>query len=150
MPEGLLSAIHLVLQRREVKIARLNATYPKTRCAAIQQHHSASRQELARLRHADRVRRCLFIGVDRKSPADGQNGAFDPEPTYAAMTQLVASGASKVVVGWRDRRWRSAMPAMARRAFVNAARRCSDLAIRRVRAEERWGEACRRHHGLRG
>ncbi len=42
----LLTAIHLVLQPREVKIARLNATYPKTRCAAIQQHHSASRQEL--------------------------------------------------------------------------------------------------------
>src|SRR5450755_604603 len=57
MPEGLLSAIHFVLQTREVKIARLNATYPKTRCAAIQQHHSASRRELAPLRHADCVER---------------------------------------------------------------------------------------------
>jgi hypothetical protein len=35
MPEGLLSAIHLVLQTREARIARLSATYPKARCAAI-------------------------------------------------------------------------------------------------------------------
>src|SRR5439155_10832496 len=35
MPEGLLSAIHLVLQTREVRIAGSNATYPKARRAAI-------------------------------------------------------------------------------------------------------------------
>ena len=34
MPEGLLSAIHLVLQTREARIARSNATYPRARCAA--------------------------------------------------------------------------------------------------------------------
>jgi hypothetical protein len=35
MPEGLLSAIHLVLQTRESRIAALNATYPKALRAAI-------------------------------------------------------------------------------------------------------------------
>jgi hypothetical protein len=34
MPEGLLSAIHLVLQTRELGIARLNATYPNALRAA--------------------------------------------------------------------------------------------------------------------
>jgi hypothetical protein len=34
MPEGLLSAIHLVLQTREARIARPNATYPKALRAA--------------------------------------------------------------------------------------------------------------------
>ncbi len=33
---------------------------------------------LARTGHADGHRECLFIGVDRKPPAGGQNGAFDP------------------------------------------------------------------------
>jgi hypothetical protein len=34
---------------------------------------------LALLRHADGHSKCLFIGVDRKSSADLQNVAFDPE-----------------------------------------------------------------------
>ena len=34
MPEGLLSAIHLVLQTRELGIARLSATYPNALRAA--------------------------------------------------------------------------------------------------------------------
>src|ERR1700682_1293090 len=33
---------------------------------------------LARVRHADRHRECLFIGVDRKSLADGQNDEIGP------------------------------------------------------------------------
>jgi hypothetical protein len=33
---------------------------------------------LARLRHADRLRNCLLIGVDRKGPAHSQSGAIDP------------------------------------------------------------------------
>src|ERR1700676_3152713 len=36
---------------------------------------------LAPLRHADRLGRCLLMGVNRKSSADGQNGAFDPTET---------------------------------------------------------------------
>jgi hypothetical protein len=34
---------------------------------------------LARLRYADRLRACPFIGVDRKQTVDGQNDANDPE-----------------------------------------------------------------------
>jgi len=33
---------------------------------------------MAPLRHADRLRICPFIGVDRKWPAGGQNDAIDP------------------------------------------------------------------------
>src|SRR5437762_7523510 len=36
---------------------------------------------LALLRSADRLWNCPFIGVDRKSSAHRQNGAFDPPPT---------------------------------------------------------------------
>ena len=35
--------------------------------------------EVTRLRHADRVRRCLLIGIDRKWLVHGQNDANDPE-----------------------------------------------------------------------
>src|SRR4051794_31688194 len=34
---------------------------------------------LARLRHADRLGNCPFIGVDRKWPDRGQNDAIDPD-----------------------------------------------------------------------
>jgi hypothetical protein len=34
-------------------------------------------RSVAPLRHADGLRKCLFIGVDRKQPTHGQNGAFD-------------------------------------------------------------------------
>jgi hypothetical protein len=34
---------------------------------------------LAPLRHANAPRECPLIGADRKWPAGGQNGAFDPE-----------------------------------------------------------------------
>jgi len=32
--------------------------------------------------HAGGLRECLLIGVDRKSSAHSQNGAFDPKPTW--------------------------------------------------------------------
>src|SRR5260370_36360885 len=36
---------------------------------------------LARNRSASRRRKCPFVGADRKSPAHGQKGAFDPIAT---------------------------------------------------------------------
>jgi hypothetical protein len=34
---------------------------------------------MAPLRHADRLRKCLLIGADRKWPALGQSDAIDPD-----------------------------------------------------------------------
>ena len=43
--------------------------------------------KLAPLRHADRLRACLFIGVDRKWPAHRQGDANDPQRTLAAARE---------------------------------------------------------------
>jgi hypothetical protein len=40
---------------------------------------------MARLRHADGRSACLLIGEDRKSPASGQNDAFDPTRTSGVI-----------------------------------------------------------------
>jgi hypothetical protein len=44
--------------------------------------------EVASLRHADGPRECPLIGVDRKSLAEGQNGAFDPQQTLSGGKAL--------------------------------------------------------------
>jgi hypothetical protein len=44
---------------------------------------TASHLDSTPLRRADGFRECLFIGLDRKWPADSQNGANDPELTSA-------------------------------------------------------------------
>jgi hypothetical protein len=43
---------------------------------------------MARLRHADRLRKCPFCGVDRKSSADGENDAIDPIRKLMAKSEL--------------------------------------------------------------
>lgn len=43
---------------------------------------------MARNRPAGRAKECLFIGVDRKRPANRENGAFDAEPPFEAAIQL--------------------------------------------------------------
>ena len=46
------------------------------------------RPEVARLRHANRLGRCLFIGVDRKLRVGGPNDAKDPKLTLRCLTLL--------------------------------------------------------------
>src|ERR1700730_1626114 len=49
---------------------------------------------MALLRHAGGLRECLLIGVDRKSSAHSQNGAFDPEQTSDIRSHFSGSKGS--------------------------------------------------------
>jgi hypothetical protein len=56
---------------------------------------------VAPLRHPDRLRSCLFIGVDRKRSANGQSDAIDPEPAFpsASARDWRDEGASRKALG---------------------------------------------------
>ena len=51
-------------------------------------HRKQSLPFLAPMRHADGHRRCLFIGVVRKSSVEAQNDEIDPERTFAFCTRI--------------------------------------------------------------
>jgi CheY-like chemotaxis protein len=57
---------------------------------------------MALLGHADRCRRCLFIGEDRKWSAHRQTDAFDPQRTWAARSNILSmTGTMRVSITCR-------------------------------------------------
>jgi len=72
MPEALQSAIHLVLQMREARIARLSANVCKSAVRSNQRHHSAQivGHRLGRILARAIDLRLTFEFVDRHRPAD--------------------------------------------------------------------------------
>jgi hypothetical protein len=71
---------------------------------------------MALLRHAEGHRECLFFGVDRKSSAHAQNGAFEPIATerHSSSKDEDDDGLTDTIRGRRAKQKRSGSD---RRAF---------------------------------
>ena len=62
--------------------------------------HRIGPEVAARLRHADGHQQCLFIGGDRKSSVEGQNGAFDPEQTNELANTAIGCRTNRYLPFW--------------------------------------------------